>query len=208
MKAQHNIDADTVASTEELPRIDEHTITIRVDDPERVWSALGDVLGRSRVPGLGRSRIPTTGYGARLLRVHPGTRSGDPRLAGSTLPGFTIVRAEPGKELALAGRHRFSLYALIFHLAAGKRHVTLSAETRADFPGVSGRVYRGLVTAHAATCWWFARSCALLADARNASEMTLAVHQSPLDGTGAISRGNSRSNSIIRVGWGIPCSPV
>jgi len=134
-----------VTSTEELPHIDEHTTTIRVDDPGPVWSALGDVLGRSRVPGLGRSRIPTTGYGARLLRVHPGTRSGDPLLAGSTLPGFTVIRAEPGKELALAGHHRFSSYALIFRLIAGEHRTTLSAETRAEFPGVSGRVYRGLV---------------------------------------------------------------
>jgi hypothetical protein len=146
VKPQDNIDADTVTSTEELPpRIDEHTITIRVDDPGLVWGALGDVLGRSRIPGLGRSRIPTTGYGSRLLRVHPGIRSGDPLFAGSTLPGFTVVRAEPGKELALAGHHRFSSYALIFRLVAGEHHTTLSAETRAAFPGVSGRVYRGLV---------------------------------------------------------------
>lgn len=134
-----------MTSTEELPRIDEHTITIHVDDPGRVWSALGDVLGRSRIPGLGRSRIPTTGYGARLLRVHPGARSGDPLLAGSTLPGFTVVRAEPGKELALVGHHRFSSYTLIFRLVAGELHTKLSAETRAAFPGISGRVYRGLV---------------------------------------------------------------
>jgi len=130
-------DHDRVTSTEELPRIDEHTTMIRVDDPGLVWSALGDVLGRSRVPGLGRSRIPTTGYGARLLRVHPGTRSGDPLLAGSTLPGFTVIRAEPGKELALAGHHRFSSYALIFRLVADEHCTTLSAETRAAFPGVS-----------------------------------------------------------------------
>ncbi len=134
-----------VTSTEELPRIDEHTITIRVNDPGLVWSALGDVLGRSRIPGLGRSRIPTAGYGARLLQVHPGTRSGDPLHTGSTLPGFTVIRAEPGKELALEGHHRFSSYTLIFRLAASEHHTTLSAETRAAFPGVSGRVYRRLV---------------------------------------------------------------
>ncbi len=134
-----------VTSTEELPRIDEHTITIRVDDPGLVWNALGDVLARSRIPGLGRSRIPTNGYGARLLRVHPGTRSGDPLHTGSTLPGFTVVRAEPGNELVLEGHHRFSSYALVFRLVAGEHHTTLSAETRAAFPGVSGRVYRGLV---------------------------------------------------------------
>lgn len=36
----------------------------------------------------------------------------------------------------------------------------------------------------------------------------ISVHQSPLDGTGAISRGNSRSSSIISVGPGIPRSSV
>ena len=170
-------------------------------------TALGDALARSRVPELGRSRIPTTGYGARLLRVHPGTRSGDPLLAGSTLPGFTVIRAEPGKELALEGHHRFSSYALIFRLAASEHHTMLSAETRAAFPGVSGRVYRGLVIGTAATCWWFALSCVLPADGRSTGEM-IAVRQSPIDGARAISRGNSRSNSIIRVGSGIPRSPV
>lgn len=143
----HSVSAvtSTDSPTDALPRIDEHTITIHTDDPERVWRALGDVLGRSRVPGLGRSRIPTTGYGARWLGVHPGTRSGDPLLAGSTLPGFTVIRAEPGKELVLAGHHRFSYYALIFRLTASEHRTTLSAETRAEFPGISGRVYRGLV---------------------------------------------------------------
>lgn len=125
-----------VTSIEDLPRIDEHTTTIRVDDPERVWNALGEVIDRFwRVPRLG----------TRLLQAEPAMRSGDPLLAGSTLPGFMVIRAEPGKELALQGHHRFSSYALIFRLVAGERHMTLSAETRAAFPGVSGRVYRGLV---------------------------------------------------------------
>jgi hypothetical protein len=48
--------------------------------------------------------------------------------------------------LALMGEHRFSRYALIFcavETASGP--VRLSAETRAEFPGVKGRVYRTLV---------------------------------------------------------------
>lgn len=120
----------------ELPRIDEHSTTIHVGDAAQVWSALGSVIERLwRIPRLG----------TRLLQAEPMMRSGDPLIAGSTLPGFTVVRAEPGKELALQGRHRFSSYALIFRLAKGERQTTLSAETRAAFPGVSGRVYRGLV---------------------------------------------------------------
>lgn len=138
-QSQQDSDTSAVRSAVELPRIDEHTTTIHVSDPGRVWSALGDVLAGSRVPGFGRSRIP------RAMKVQPGTCSGEPLIAGSTLPGFTVVRAEPNRELALQGRHRFSSYALIFRLAKGERHTTLSAETRAVFPGVSGRAYRGLV---------------------------------------------------------------
>ena len=48
--------------------------------------------------------------------------------------------------LALAGRHRFSSYALIFRLDDLGTHGTrLRAETRAEFPGVKGRLYRTLV---------------------------------------------------------------
>ena len=124
-QARPRADVDAGVGVEDLPRIDEHTITIRVDDPMLVWNTLGEVIGRLwRVPSLG----------TRLLQAEPAIRSGDPLLAGSTLPGFTVVRAEPGKELALGGHHRFSSYALIFRLVAGERHTTLSAETRATFP--------------------------------------------------------------------------
>jgi hypothetical protein len=133
---QEQIDAGAARSAAELPHIDEHTTTIRVDDPGLVWSALEEVIERFwRVPSLS----------TRLLQAEPATRSGDPLLAGSTLPGFAVVRAEPGKELALQGRHRFSTYALIFRLVAGEDRTTLSAETRATFPGASGRVYRALI---------------------------------------------------------------
>ena len=39
-----------------------------------------------------------------------------PLALGSTIPGFHVAVAEPASELALAGRHRFSRYALVFHL--------------------------------------------------------------------------------------------
>lgn len=69
-----------------------------------------------------------------------------PLAAGSTLPGFHVEVAEPGLELALAGSHRFSEYALIFRLAdASAGRTRLRAETRAAFPGVKGAVYRTLV---------------------------------------------------------------
>jgi hypothetical protein len=65
---------------------------------------------------------------------------------GSALPGFRVVAAVPGRELVLAGRHRFSSYALVFHLEpAGPGCSRLRAETRAAFPGLSGSLYRRLV---------------------------------------------------------------
>ncbi|MDF3149261.1 hypothetical protein PBV88_50835, partial [Streptomyces sp. T21Q-yed] len=64
----------------------------------------------------------------------------------SPIPGFHVVTAVPGKELALAGSHRFSTYALIFRLEeAGAGRTRLRAETRAAFPGPAGRLYRLLV---------------------------------------------------------------
>jgi hypothetical protein len=69
-----------------------------------------------------------------------------PLETGSTLPGFHVELAEPGRELALAGSHRFSHYALIFRLGRLDADRTrLRAETRADFPQLKGSVYRALV---------------------------------------------------------------
>lgn len=69
-----------------------------------------------------------------------------PLAAGSTLPGFRVHGAHRPGELVLAGRHRFSKYALTFRLeplATDRSH--LRAESRASFPGVRGAVYRTLV---------------------------------------------------------------
>ncbi len=73
-----------------------------------------------------------------LLRVVEGSVS--------ARPGSPDPRAEPPLELALAGSHRFSDYALIFRLDEledGRSQVR--AETLAEFPGFKGRVYRALV---------------------------------------------------------------
>ncbi|MGN9756879.1 hypothetical protein [Streptomyces sp. SD31] len=61
-------------------------------------------------------------------------------------PLFHVVTAVPGKELALAGSHRFSTYALVFRLEeAATGHTRVRAESRATFPGPAGRLYRLLV---------------------------------------------------------------
>jgi hypothetical protein len=76
------------------------------------------------------------------------TESSGPRplATGSAVPGFHVDRADPERELALVGAHRFSDYALVFLLAVDDEGGTLlRAETRAAFPGLEGRLYRTLV---------------------------------------------------------------
>lgn len=117
---------------EELPYVDEHSQ--RVDAPvDVVWTALLKVL-RREMGGM----VPI----ARILGCDPaqGTAefAGRP---GETVPGFRVVEAEPGRRLALRGRHRFSNYALTFVLDGDR----LRAQTHAAFPGVLGRLYRAAV---------------------------------------------------------------
>ncbi|MEU9877867.1 hypothetical protein [Streptomyces phaeochromogenes] len=122
-----------------LPYRDEHT-TVVAAGADDVWRSLGDTLDRSfSRPGANRY--------ARLVGCADGTASGPRPLAeGSTVPGFRVATAVPGRELVLVGRHRFSSYALIFRLEpAGPGRSRLTAETRATFPGPAGGLYRLLV---------------------------------------------------------------
>lgn len=122
-----------------LPYRDEHT-TVVAAGADDVWRSLGDTLDRSfSRPGANRY--------ARLVGCADRTASGPRPLAeGSTIPGFRVAAAVPGRELVLGGRHRFSSYALIFRLEpAGPGRSRLTAETRATFPGPAGGLYRLLV---------------------------------------------------------------
>ena len=91
--------------------------------------------------------LGSAGGTARLLGCTDTAPSGPRPLAtGSALPGFHVEAAEPGRILALAGRHRFSDYALILRFeAANEGSTAVRAETRATFPGVKGGIYRALV---------------------------------------------------------------
>jgi hypothetical protein len=104
--------------------------------PEAVWAALGRYF-----QGWG---APAAAY-ARAVGAEPWRRSGDPLVAGSTLPGFRVEEAVPGQLLRLVGRHRFSTYALTFTLADDADRTTLTAHTDARFPGLLGEAYRALV---------------------------------------------------------------
>jgi hypothetical protein len=123
----------------QLPYLDEHTTVISggVDD---VWPTLLGALDRAF------SRPGATSY-ARAVGCADRTASGPRPLArGSTIPGFRVVAAVPGRELVLEGSHRYSSYALTFRLEqVGPGRSQLCAESRAAFPGLAGGVYRLLV---------------------------------------------------------------
>ena len=126
-------------AAERLPCIDEHSVKTAAD-PKGVWKALLRVVE-------GSFGSASTAHVARLLGCADVGPSGPRPLAtGSALPGFHVEAAEQARELALAGSHRFSDYALIFRLEAiGDGRTRLRAETRATFPGIKGGVYRALV---------------------------------------------------------------
>jgi hypothetical protein len=122
-----------------LPHVDEHATAVAagVDD---VWLALTETLEATFSRARAASYARAVGCAD---RVASGPR---PFAEGSTVPGFRVAVAVPGSELVLAGRHRFSSYALIFRLErAGPGRSRLSAETRAAFPGLTGGAYRLLV---------------------------------------------------------------
>jgi len=121
-----------------LPFVDEHGVEIAAP-PQVVWESLCRVAE-------GSFSSPFAARFARWVGCEATTVAGPRPLAeGSTFPGFTVARAEPGSQLALAGRHRYSDYALVFHLAAIETGTRLRAETRAQFPGAAGRLYRTAV---------------------------------------------------------------
>lgn len=127
------------AASEQLPHVDEHSAIVAADR-DATWEAL------LRVAEATVSSRGAPGF-ARVVGCADTAASGPRPLAeGSTIPGFHVVAAEAPAELALAGSHRFSDYALIFRLEETEDGRTrLRAETRAEFPGLKGGVYRGLV---------------------------------------------------------------
>jgi len=121
-----------------LPPVDEHGTEIAAD-PDQVWEALAAAL----------PRILSTRRSARFAKLLGDAFTearGEPTVIGSTLPGFIVSRSIRPSVLALLGQHRFSRSALVFasdQLGIGRSR--LRAETRAEFPGVKGSVYRALV---------------------------------------------------------------
>jgi hypothetical protein len=108
----------------DLPFIDEDTITIAAPR-DVVWSALERQVATS-------VQFPERSPFARILGTDPPA-------------GFEIEDSSPLERLALAGRHRFSRYRLVFELTDGGGASLLHAKSYAEFPGLHGRTYRALV---------------------------------------------------------------
>ena len=122
---------------EDLPTIDEHGVLV-LAPRDIVWEALMETL--RGFSSRGRER------GAELLGCAETMTLGAPERIGSTMPGFVVTRVVKPAVIALAGQHRFSRYGLVFILESTDDDRTLlRAETRAVFPGVTGRIYRALV---------------------------------------------------------------
>jgi hypothetical protein len=121
-----------VADLEQLPYIDEHDEPMDIP-ADVVWTALVSVLRRQMGGSASMARV----LGCDPVEATPGFAG----RAGEAVPGFRVAESQPGRLLALRGRHRFSRYALTFILDGNR----LRAQTHAAFPGVLGRLYRALV---------------------------------------------------------------
>jgi hypothetical protein len=122
-----------------LPYVDEHAAEVAAS-AQSTWEALL-VVAEGSFAGGAAPRV------ARALGCADTASSGPRPLAvGATIPGFHVAVADPGSELALVGNHRFSAYALVFHLDRPQPQRTrIRAETRAEFPGLKGGAYRAMV---------------------------------------------------------------
>ena len=123
----------------QLGRIDEHAVVVNASRAN-TWRALRQSVEASRHGDARR-------LGARLLGCENTEGNAVPvDRTGATTVGFYVAAVESERRLELAGAHRWSRYALIYSLEeASDRAVRLQAETRAEFPGLSGRFYRLLV---------------------------------------------------------------
>lgn len=123
------------AFARDLPFVDEHGRVIAAS-PARAWDALVAVLPRA-FGGSSAERF------ARAVGSDVAVPEGAFPERGSAVVGFRVVRVDPPRALALAGRHRFADYALTFRLdALDDGRTRVRAETRAAFPGAAGRAYR------------------------------------------------------------------
>jgi hypothetical protein len=116
----------------DLPFIDAHEAIVRAG-PEAVWDAAAAVVARFG-----------GGLGSPLARAL-GCSHTEPDFPRAVV-GFRISRADRPIIISLRGDHRFSRYMLEFSTQASEDGATiLRAESRAEFPGPAGKLYRALV---------------------------------------------------------------
>ncbi len=128
-----------------LPFIDAHSLVVEAP-PEQVWEVTAQVMRRwveQLLPGFG------TQAGSVLARWL-GCSYFDPPSPGNGAPeaivGFRVAQAERPSLIVLEGEHRFSRYVLSFQIEpADDSSSIVKAETRAAFPGRTGRAYRKAV---------------------------------------------------------------
>jgi hypothetical protein len=122
----------------DLPYIDEHEVTVDAS-PDTVWDA---ILGTFESFAATASARAFT----RALGCDPGVAAGwDEPGVGTAAPGFRVIEAHRPGLLVVAGRHRFSRYGIIFRVEDAAWGTRCSAESRAEFPGRHGRLYRRAV---------------------------------------------------------------
>jgi len=123
-----------------LPLLDSHSVVIPEGDAA-AWRGIVRFVGE-------RMSSPTAARYARLVGCVPAVASGPrPVDVGSTIPGFEVTAFTPAQELIVSGRHHFARYELVFRMSASTATspATVVAESRAQFPGRLGGVYRMLV---------------------------------------------------------------
>jgi hypothetical protein len=125
-------------TVDELPLLDEHRTTVAAPAAV-VWSAALATFRRSFESPLGRTT-------ARLVGCHPARSAGwDDPAVGTSIPGFAISEFDPPHRLVLAGRHRFSRYAIVLTVEPLEQGCRVRLESRAAFPGPAGAAYRAAV---------------------------------------------------------------
>jgi hypothetical protein len=127
-----------------LPLLDSHSVVVPEGDAA-AWRGIVRLVSF-------RMSSPAAARYARLVGCVPAVAGGPrPVDVGSTVPGFEVTTFEPGHELVVGGRHHFARYELVFRVSAAVNtstdgaSATVAAETRAEFPGRLGRLYRLLV---------------------------------------------------------------
>ena len=107
-----------------LPLIDEHSVAVAAD-PDAVYDAVQRRFSQL-LPG------PFGAIFGRLWGCDPSS-------------GFEVVEEHRPALVVVAGKHRFSRYGIVFRIKPTTTGSTVSAESRAEFPGIHGRAYQALV---------------------------------------------------------------